>query len=90
MSVTTVALGLDRPKQGPRRPSSPAVRVKSVGRAASYDNGKSWQAVKVTSSNGHWSAAVPNRRPVRSPAGDRRQCTGDSSVITVYKAYAIG
>jgi hypothetical protein len=89
-STTTVALGVDRPAQDPDAKLT-KVGVKSVTAQASYDNGKTWRAVKVTQVKGRWSAAVPN--PDAGTVSLRAtvvSTTGDSSQITVYKAYAIG
>ena len=89
-STTTVALGLDRPRQDPDAALT-AVTLKSLAVQASYDGGATWHAVTATQTSGRWTAAVPN--PSAGTVSLRATATsgtGDRSVITVYKAYTIG
>lgn len=89
-SRTTVALTLDRPARDPDAKLT-SIRAKSVTAQASFDEGKTWRSVRVTQSGGRWSAVVPN--PASGMVSLRAtvtSSTGDSSTITVYRAYGIG
>lgn len=87
-STTDVTLWLARPGN-PNAPT-PADTVKSVQTAASYDGGRTWHAVGLTHSGGHWTAHVVN--PASGAVSLRSTVTdthGNSVVTTVYRAYAI-
>jgi hypothetical protein len=67
------------------------VTVKSVRVWSSADGGRTWKAATVTHSGTAWQASVHN--PASGAVALRSEVTdaaGDSSVQTVYRAYAIG
>jgi hypothetical protein len=89
-SSTTVNLTLQRPKQDPDAKMT-SVKPKTVTVRASFDGGKTWRSLSVKQTDGKWSAVVKN--PASGVVDLRAKVTdaaGNSSEITVYRAYAIG
>jgi hypothetical protein len=89
-SVTTVALLLDRTKQYSGGKLA-KVAVKTVTAKASFDGGRTWRSVPVRRVAGTWRAVVAN--PSAGAVSLRAKVTdakGDSSEVSVYRAYAIG
>ncbi len=91
-STTHVTLTLAREAQFILIPAPKLVAtyLKSLTAQASFDGGKTWRTLKVTGSGSKWTAQVPN--PTSGAVTLRTtvtSTTGDSSVTTIYRAYAI-
>ncbi|MGA3564643.1 hypothetical protein [Melissospora conviva] len=89
-STTGVSLTLHRPSAYPDV-KTPAIKVKTVTAWASYDNGKTWKKVGVKKSGSKWVVTVKN--PASGYVTLRTKVTdtkGNSSDVTVYRAYRIG
>lgn len=89
-STTTVGVTPGRESQGPDTRLT-GVSVKSVRVWSSADGGRTWKPATVTHSGTAWQASVHN--PASGAVALRSEVTdaaGDSSVQTVYRAYAIG
>jgi hypothetical protein len=89
-TTTNVQLVLDRTNQGPDL-ALHADTATSVQAWASFDGDKTWVSVHVTHSGSTWTAAVPN--PASGFVSLRSKVTdaaGNSSTVTVNRAYAIG
>ena len=88
-STTSVHLKLERPQQDGYAPRAKST-VRSVTAQVSYDNGKTWKKVGVTKSGSKWIAKVKNPGSgyvtLRAKVVDAK---GNSSDITVYRAYRI-
>lgn len=67
------------------------VKIKSVTARVSFDNGKTWKTAGLRKSGGTWVASVKNPASgyatVRATVVDTK---GNSSEITVYRAYRVG
>lgn len=88
-STTTVTVTPKHSAQGPDVKFA-TVAVKSLKVWASSDGGRTWHAVTVKHSGTNWLATVHN--PASGAVALRSQvmdAQGDSSVETVYRAYAI-
>jgi hypothetical protein len=88
--TTTVDLKLDRQRQGPDAKFT-TVKAKTVTAKASFDGGRTWKAVTVKRSGSTWTAAVAN--PSSGSVSLRAKVTdakGNSSEVTVYRAYTVG
>ncbi|MFG2955870.1 hypothetical protein ACGF5O_19375 [Streptomyces sp. NPDC048291] len=88
--TTTVQVSAGRGSQGPDTKLT-KVTAKSVRVWSSADGGKTWKAATVKHSGSTWQATVHN--PASGAVALRSEVTdaaGDSSVETVYRAYAIG
>ncbi|HEX5598932.1 MAG TPA: hypothetical protein VFX61_23395 [Micromonosporaceae bacterium] len=89
-SSTTMSLQLQRPRQSPDSKMT-SVTPKTVTVRASFDGGTTWRSAKVTYSNGKWTAVVQN--PMSGMVTLRAKVTdakGNSTEVTIYRAYAIG
>ncbi|MFE3163093.1 hypothetical protein [Streptomyces sp. NPDC059224] len=89
-STTTVDVSAGRASQGPDTKLT-KVTAKSVRVWSSADGGKTWKAATVKRAGSAWQASV--RNPASGAVALRSEVTdsaGDSSVETVYRAYAIG
>lgn len=89
-STTTVDVSAGRASQGPDTKLT-KVTAKSVRVWSSADGGKTWKAATVKRAGSAWQASVHN--PASGAVALRSEVTdsaGDSSVETVYRAYAIG
>lgn len=92
-STTAVTVSLSRTnEEGPSTGEAFAKEtVKSVRVYASHDGGRTWHAVTVRSTDGHWVAEVPE--PATAGAVALRtvvaDTAGDTSTQTVYNAYLV-
>jgi hypothetical protein len=89
-STTQVTLRLERLRADPRAKLGRAT-AKTVTAKASFDGGKTWRSVRVKRVGKGWAAVVAN--PVAGAVSLRAKVTdgkGNSSEITIYRAYAIG
>jgi len=89
-STTNVNLTLDRKKQGDVKLGT-APKVKTMTAWASYDNGNTWKKTTLKKSGSKWIATVKNPSSgyvtLRAKVTDTK---GNSSDITIYRAYKIG
>ncbi|MFX0592833.1 hypothetical protein [Melissospora conviva] len=91
-STTNVNLTLQRKKPHQEEVKlGSAPKVKTMTAWASYDNGNTWKKVGVTKSGSKWIAKVKNPGSgyvtLRAKVVDAK---GNSSDITIYRAYKIG
>jgi hypothetical protein len=88
-STTHLTFSVDRAPN--RDVPTPKYRFKAIAVQASFDGGKTWHPLKVTSAGRYWQASVQNPPAagyvaLRSTVVDVK---GDSTVQTIYRAYGI-
>jgi hypothetical protein len=88
-STTDVALIPDHTMQGPDVPFHPDT-AKSIQAWASTDGGTTWQSIVVKHTATGWTTSVPN--PAAGTVSLRARvldANGNSSTVTIYRAYVI-
>ena len=69
---------------------APRYRLKTIRVQASFNDGKTWQALRASKACGHWLVSVPDPASgtvaLRSTVIDVK---GDSTMQTIYRAYGI-
>ncbi|MER6490109.1 MULTISPECIES: hypothetical protein [Streptomyces] len=89
-SITTVAVSAGRSPQGPD-PKLTKVTATTVRARSSVDDGRTWNAATtVRHTDSIWQATVNDPAFAVALPSEVADSAGDSSVETVYQAYAIG